>query len=55
MLYGTSLWVTLILSVALLFILIFKLVRYFYINIPLLINQLKDIKQLKEDLLTKYK
>ncbi|GAA0107399.1 hypothetical protein UT300015_04580 [Clostridium tertium] len=55
MFLGSFLWITLILSIALLFILIYKLISYLDKNIPTLINQFKEIKQLKKDLLTKYK
>ncbi len=55
MFYGIYLWITLILSIALLFILIYKLISYLDKNIPLLLNQFKEIKKLKEELLTKYK
>lgn len=55
MFYVIFLWITLILSVALLFILSYKLVTYLNKNIPLILKQLKEIKQLKENLLTKYK
>lgn len=53
--YGCFLWITLILSIALLFILNYKLITYLDKNIPILIEQLKEIKKLKENLLTKYK
>ena len=55
MFLGSFLWITLILSIALLFILIYKLISYLDKNIRLLIHQIKEIKQLKENLLTKYK
>lgn len=55
MFYGCFLWITLILSIALLFILGYKLINYLDKNITLLIKQLKELKKLKEDLLTKYK
>lgn len=55
MFYGYFLWITLILSIALLFILSYMLITYLHKNIPLILNQLKEIKQLKENLLTKYK
>lgn len=55
MFYGCFLWITLILSIALLFILSYKLISYLDKNIPLILNQLKEIKKLKENLLTKYK
>lgn len=55
MFYGCFLWITLILSIALLFILSYKLISYLDKNILLILNQLKEIKQLKENLLTKYK
>lgn len=53
--YVYFLWITLILSIALLFILNYKLITYLDKNIPILIEQLKEIKKLKENLLTKYK
>lgn len=55
MLYGYFLWITLILSIVLLFILIYKLISYLDKNIPLLIEQLNEINNLKDELLTKYK
>lgn len=55
MFYGYFLWTTLVLSIALLFILGYKLISYLNKNITLLIKQLKELKKLKEDLLTKYK
>jgi uncharacterized protein involved in cysteine biosynthesis len=55
MFYGYFLWITLILSIALLFILSYMLITYLHKNIPILIEQLKEIKQLKKDLLNKYK
>lgn len=55
MFYGCFLWITLVLSIALLFILGYKLISYLDKNIRLLIQQIKEVKQLKKDLLTKYK
>ncbi|MDU7362744.1 MULTISPECIES: hypothetical protein [Clostridium] len=55
MFLGSFLWITLIISITLLFILEYKLVKHLDKNIPLILKQLKEIKQLKENLLTKYK
>ena len=55
MFYGYFLWITLILSIALLFILSYMLITYLHKKMTILINQFEEIKKLKENLLTKYK
>lgn len=58
MIYGIFLWITLIVSIVLLFILEFKLVTYLYNETPLLVQLFKEYRNLKKtekDFLKYYK